>query len=301
MTINLENYFNGDGDGSGFPTSRGAKTPSAYRVQHQRLVEAIQRPDPDILAVTELENDGYGKTSSIAQLAAALGATWGFVMTPGADGTDQIRTGLLYRHDRVVAVAAPHRLNTGLFSQKGRPPLAQSFRRKGQLLTVRVVVPHLKSKSCRRASKGNRDHNDGQGCYAQRRTDTAAALVEWLGRLEVPSHHTGTVITGDLNSYYREAPLQVLQHAGFTSMLHQRHPCTTEQCNHYTYRYKGEKGSLDYVLASPSLKPRIVDTTAWIINTDEPPALGYKHSLPGTSALPWRASDHNPLITDIRL
>ncbi|WP_254774402.1 hypothetical protein [Marinobacter sp. AC-23] len=162
MTMNLENYFNGDGKGQGFPTTRGAASALAFEIQHRRLVEALRRPDPDILAVTELENDGYGAASAIAQLARALGPKWTFVKTPGADGSDQIRTGLLYRRDRIVSETQPERLNTGLFSQRGRPPLAQIFRSRGQRLAIQVVVPHLKSKSCRGATGQNQDKNDGQ-------------------------------------------------------------------------------------------------------------------------------------------
>lgn len=301
MTMNLENYFNGDGKGQGFPTTRGAASALAFEIQHRRLVEALRRPDPDILAVTELENDGYGAASAIAQLARALGPKWAFVKTPGADGSDQIRTGLLYRRDRIVSETQPERLNTGLFSQRGRPPLAQIFRSRGQRLAIQVVVPHLKSKSCRGATGQNQDKNDGQGCYAQRRTKTTRAVVEWIEQLPQIPDLAGTLITGDLNSYFHETPLQVLQQAGFTSMVHHFHPCTAQQCDQYTYRYKGEKGSLDYALASASLKGRVLDAQIWAINADEPLVLGYKDNLPGTTALPWRSSDHNPVIIDIQL
>lgn len=301
MTMNLQNYFNGDGQGEGFPTTRGAASALALEIQHRRLVDALRRPDPDILAVTELENDGYSDASAIAQLARALGPKWTFVKTPGADGSDQIRTGLLYRRDRIIAETQPERLNTGRFSQQGRPPLAQIFRARGQRLAIQVVVPHLKSKSCRGATGQNRDRSDGQGCYADLRTKTTRALTEWIEQLPQIPDLAGTLITGDLNSYFHEAPLQVLRHAGFTSMVHHFHPCTSQQCDHYTYRYKGEKGSLDYALASASLKDQVLDAQTWAINADEPPALGYKDNLPGTIASPWRSSDHNPVIIDIRL
>ncbi|WP_417512776.1 ExeM/NucH family extracellular endonuclease [Marinobacter sp.] len=296
MTMNLENYFNGDGEGGGFPTKRGAPTGLAHTAQLRRIVEALRRPDPDILAITELENDGYSETSSIAQLAGALGPEWTFVMTPGNDGRDQIRTGLLYRQDRIVAETKPERLNSS-----GRPPLAQIFRPEGQRLAIQVVVPHLKSKSCKGATGPNRNRNDGQGCYGGRRTEAAQALTKWLDRLPQVPDLAGTLITGDLNSYFHEDPIKALRQAGFTSMVHHFHPCTAQQCAHYTYRYKGEKGSLDYALASSSLEPRVLGARTWAINADEPPQLGYKNNLSPNAAAPWRSSDHNPVITDIRL
>lgn len=299
MTLNLENYFNGDGEGGDFPTARGAQTASGFERQHQRLLAAIKQPDPDVLAVTELENDGYSKTSALAELARALGSQWKFVATPGADGGDEIRTSLLFRRDRIATESRAERLNTGLFQHQGRPPLAQILRLKGQSLAVRVVVTHLKSKSCRDADEHNRNRNNGQGCYAQRRKKSAAAVVQWLEHLPQPPDLEGTLITGDFNSYFRETAMQVFAKAGYTSMVHHFHPCTPKQCDHYTYRYKGVKGSLDYALASPSLKSRILSARTWSINADEPRALGYKNTLPGTADSLWRSSDHNPVITDI--
>lgn len=301
MTMNLENYFNGDGRGNGFPTPRGAPTPGLFRIQSQKLTAALRRPDPDIIAVTELENDGYDDTSAIAQLTAAMGPEWEFVATPGADGNDKIRTALLYRQDRVDVEGAPRRLSSGPFRKQGRPPLAQTFRPKNRGLAIRVVVPHLKSKSCRNANAANRDRNDGQGCYAQRRSKSARALVSWLEQQPEADGFAGTLITGDFNSYFREAPLQPLKRAGFTSMVHHFHPCKAHTCNHHTFRYKGLKGSLDYAFASASLVSRVIGARTWAINADEPPALGYKANLPGIQTSPWRASDHDPVITDIQL
>ncbi len=159
LALNLGNYFNGDGKGGNFPTPRGAATMADFQRQQQRLIQTLQAPDPDILALTELENDGYGPHSAIASLASALGSQWRFVSTPGQDGDDEIRTGLLYRADRVSARGSPARLTGGPFRSQGRPPLAQDFARLDGDATVRVIVPHLKSKSCR----GARGDESGSG------------------------------------------------------------------------------------------------------------------------------------------
>jgi len=301
MTLNLANLFNGDGRGGDFPTPRGATTESAYRHQQARLVSALTAPDPDILAVSELENDGYGEHSAAATLARALGSQWRYIRTPGKDGNDAIRTALYYRQDRVVPVGKAERLTSGPFHNTGRPPLAQAFRLRNGKESARVVVPHLKSKSCRGATGPDRDQRDGQGCYAQHRTRTAGAIADWLDHLPAQAAIAGTLITGDFNSYTRETPLQLLRKRGYTSMVPHYHPCTPEQCSHYTYRYKGRKGSLDHALASGSLAPRVVNAVTWRINADEPRALGYRHDIARGSVSPWRSSDHNPLIVDIRL
>ncbi len=301
LELNLGNYFNGDGRGGDFPTSRVAVTAAGFQRQQQRLVQTLLAPNPDILAVTELENDGYESNSAIATLAASLGTPWRFVSTPGQDGNDAIRTGLLYRSDRVLAIGQPERLASGPFRSGGRPPLAQDFRRTDGEDIVRVVVPHLKSKSCRGARGDDRDQADGQGCFASQRASEAKTLASWSGIRSDNSHSVGTLIIGDLNSYAREQSLAVLAGAGFTSMVHHFHPCTENECHHYTYRYRGEKGTLDYALASEKLKPRVISARSWLVNADEPRVLGYRADNGLAQSGPWRSTDHNPVIIDLKL
>lgn len=301
MTLNLGNFFNGDGRGGQFPTTRGAETSAEFQRQQQRLVQTLLAPDPDILALTELENDGYGPHSAIASLASALGSQWRFVSTPGQDGDDEIRTGLLYRADRVSARGLPARLTSGPFRSRGRPPLAQDFARLDGDATVRVIVPHLKSKSCRGARGDDQDQADGQGCYTSRRNAEAQALTDWPGTVSGDPRSAGTLIIGDLNSYAREQPLAVFATAGFISMVHRFHPCTEDQCRQYTYRYRGEKGTLDYALASEALMPRIFNARSWLVNADEPRVLGYQGDQQPGKNEPWRSTDHNPVIVDLTL
>ncbi|MFB2706410.1 ExeM/NucH family extracellular endonuclease [Marinobacter shengliensis] len=298
VTLNLENYFNGNGQGAGFPTARGAESVAAFREQNQRLVAALTLPDPDILAVTELENDGYGPDSAVAELAARLGAEWRFVATPGDDGSDAIRSALLYRTDRATPVGEASRQPS---EPMGRPPLAQMFQARHGDQVVRIVVTHLKSKSCRNASGKDSDQKDGQGCFNYRRSQATETMLDWLGSLPAPDTLAGTLITGDLNSYAQEDPVQVLYRQGFTSLVHHFHPCQQDHCPHHSYRYRGEKGSLDYALASASLLPHVIHAQAWNINADEPRALGYDQPPRIPVSGPWRSSDHNPVITDIRL
>ncbi|HLV77398.1 MAG TPA: ExeM/NucH family extracellular endonuclease [Marinobacter sp.] len=301
LAVNLQNYFNGDGNGRGFPTARGAASAQLLERQTRRLTSAILATRPDILAVSELENDGYGPNSAISQLASALGKHWKITRTPGQDGDDAIRTALLYRADRVQPEGVPSRLRAGPFQSQGRPPIAQSFRPAGGGLAIRIVVPHFKSKSCRNARGADTDQHDGQACYNHRRTLEAEALARWLDTLPTPDRTAGTLITGDLNSYAMEAPIQALRKAGFDSLIPRFHPCRPERCPHHSYRYQGGKGSLDHSLADAALMPRITRVETWNINADEARAIAYNQAPgPGTEQ-PWRASDHNPLLTDIRL
>lgn len=291
MTFNLANLFNGDGRGGGFPAPRGARSAAQYRQQLQGIVQAITAPDPDIVTVSELENDGYDRYSAAADLARALGPDWRYVATPGKDGNDEIRTLIYYRQDRVQPFGPPARLRSGPFADNGRPPLAQAFRRPGSGQAIRIVAVHFKSKSCRKATGQNRDQGDGQGCYAHRRNRAAQVLGDWLRGLSQPPV-TGTLIAGDFNSYSRETPLQLLASQGYVNLLRLHHPCTPELCDHYTYRYRGRKGALDHILASSDLTTDLLAAHSWRINTDGP-------LLPGDQG-PYGSSDHNPVIVDLR-
>lgn len=299
MALNLQNYFNGDGGESGYPTPRGAKNLSAHNNQLRRLTTAIHQVAPDIVAVTELENDGYGPRSALAQLTQALGPAWRFIKTPDRDGSDAIRTALMFRSDRVRPEGKALRLNQGIYRHRGRPPLAQTFMPLAGGKSVRVVVPHLKSKSCRNAQGPNADQNDGQGCFSAHRTREARTIIRWLSDLSTAEPLAGTLITGDLNSYAQETPLATFYAAGFASLLHRAHPCRPDDCRYHSYRYRGEKGSLDYALANQTLMPHVSGVYIWNINADEPRALDYQNA-PELNG-PWRASDHNPVITDLRL
>lgn len=73
-SFNVLNYFNGDGKGGGFPTSRGANTAEEFQRQKAKIVAAILASKADIVGLMEIENDGYGEFSAIA--------TWSTASTP---------------------------------------------------------------------------------------------------------------------------------------------------------------------------------------------------------------------------
>lgn len=305
VTFNLGNFFNGDGNGNGFADSRGARNEKQLTQQTSRLVATLKAMDADVIAAVEMENDGYGDSSAIATLATALGPDWQFVATPGATGTDAIRTDFLYRADRVETVGPPLRLTGGHFEHRGRPPIAQRFRPIAgqQPASVRIVVPHFKSKSCGGAKGADKDQQDGQGCYARRRTQAAEALADWLASLPEPSDgsFSGTLVTGDLNSYSREWPVLRLEEAGLTNLIRARHQCGQGDCPQTTYRYRGRPGSLDYALGSETLLDQVLDAGVWAINAAEFQAIGYQGPIAVPADSPWRSSDHNPVYTDLAL
>ncbi|CAN7274471.1 ExeM/NucH family extracellular endonuclease [Pseudoxanthomonas sp. LjRoot168] len=289
--FNLENLFNGDGKGGGFPTERGAKTAAQYQAQVQKLVGTIRGLDPDIAALMELENDGYGADSSLAQLVAALnadGGTWRFIDAKQGPGPDTIRVGIIYRSDKVTPTGKPATLQAGPFGERSRSPLAQAFVR-GTGKPFVVVANHLKSKGCSEATGLDADQKEGAGCWNALRLDSAQRLDAWLKTDPTRTRSDRVVMLGDFNAYAMEAPVRWLRDdAGWVDAFKQ---AGIEQP--YSYVYSGLSGRLDHALLSPSLAKQLRGAAEWHINADEQDAQGYAD---GDPTVPYRSSDHDPLL-----
>jgi predicted extracellular nuclease len=289
--FNLENLFNGDGKGGGFPTERGAKTPEQLKSQMAKLIATIRGLNPDIAALMELENDGYGADSSLAQLVAALntdGGTWRFVDAKQGPGPDTIRVGIIYRSDKVKPTGTPATLEEGPFGERSRSPLAQAFvRGSGQPFVV--VANHLKSKGCSEATGLDADQKDGAGCWNALRLDSSKRLDAWLKTDPTRTRSDRVVILGDFNAYAMEDPVRWLRDdAGWIDAFKQ---AGVEQP--YSYVYNGLTGRLDHALLSPSLAKQLRGAAEWHINADEQDAQGYAD---GDASVPFRSSDHDPLL-----
>ncbi|WP_083489719.1 ExeM/NucH family extracellular endonuclease [Stenotrophomonas ginsengisoli] len=296
--FNLENYFNGDGAGGGFPTLRGATDAAQLAAQQAKLVASINGLGADVAALMELENDGYGPASSIAQLVDALNADaqgpgdWRFVDAGQGPGSNPIRVGIIYRAGVLTPVGKPAVLEDGPFVEHSRVPLTQAFRRgNGPAFTVTAI--HLKSKGCRDVAGADADQGDGQGCWNATRTDSAQRIVRWLGSDPTGSGSPHAVVLGDFNAYAMEQPLRALDAAGWRDAF-----AIAGVDQPYSYVYNGQLGRLDHALLSPSLAGLLRGAAEWHINADEPETHGYARD---NQAGPWRSSDHDPLLLGLDL
>ncbi|WP_313143260.1 ExeM/NucH family extracellular endonuclease [Stenotrophomonas sp.] len=290
--FNLENFFNGDGQGGGFPTLRGARTLDEHKAQVAKLVATINALDAHIAALMELENDGYGPQSAIAELLAALNATlepaqqWAMVDAGDGPGTNPIRVGIIFRKGLFKPLGAPLTKLDGPFAEHSRAPLAQAFQGNGA--PFMVVANHFKSKGCRDAAGADADRNDGQGCWNATRVESARQLNQWVGAEAARLKVKDIVLLGDFNAYAQEDPIRTLHDLGWQDafkVAKVEHP--------YSYVYNGYTGRLDHALLSPGMAKRLRGAAEWHSNADEQDASGYQgRNVPG----PWRSSDHDPLL-----
>ena len=102
----------------------------------------------------ELENDGYGLYSSIADLTEALskatGKPFAFAQHSGQQlGGDEIRSAILYNTQNISSIGPALTIAGPPFDRLNRPPLLQSFSiNRGADIdqTLHIVVNHFKSK-----------------------------------------------------------------------------------------------------------------------------------------------------------
>ena len=308
-SFNVLNYFNGDGMGGGFPTSRGASSPEEFTRQRTKIINAIVAMDADVIGLMEIENDGYDEYSAIADLVNGLndvaGAGAYAFIDPGVAqiGADVIAVGFIYRPGTVTPVGAAAILDSSVdptfLDTKNRPALAQTFEENGAGGTFTVVVNHLKSKGSPCDDVGDYDMGDGQGNCNLTRKNAAIALTNWLATDPTGSGDPDFFIIGDLNSYAMEDPIIAIEDAGYTNLVKAFGGTWA-----YSYIFDGQAGYLDHALASPSAFSQVSGATMWHINTDEPSIIDYNVEFKSEdlyTPTPYRSSDHDPVIVGLNL
>lgn len=278
--LNLENHFLTHGP-------RGARNVAERDRQRAKIAAVVRGLDADFLSLSEIENRQQAVDNLVALLNRGVpaGKHYRAVRHP-FPGRDAIRVALLYRPARVtlLGVAADHD------AVHSRAPQLAWFQPRAGGSPLGIVSVHFKSKS---GCPESGDVDRGQGCWNRLRLAQARRLVEWLG--SVRRHDAPVIIAGDINAYAAEEPAAWLRQMG------QRDLGTRflEPSQRYTYVYRGQAGTLDYLLGPESLGPRVLDAGIWHVNADEPAFLGYAGHRPAPG--PWRASDHDPVWIDLTL
>ncbi|HEX6248568.1 MAG TPA: ExeM/NucH family extracellular endonuclease [Nocardioidaceae bacterium] len=335
-TFNVLNYFPTTGeefvasgagtctyytDREGAPTTtnrcdpdgpRGAADQENLLRQQTKIVAAINKLDASIVSLEEIENSvKFGKDRDFAvdrlveALNAAAGAgTWAFAPSPAAADLpapaeeDVIRTAFIYKPAAVELVGASQVLKDEVNFDNAREPLAQAFKPAGapDSKAFAVIVNHFKSKGDSNPKATGDNANGIQGAFNGDRIRQAEALSAFADSFAAERGTKAVFLTGDLNSYSMEDPMQVLYADGYTQV-------ESDTEGEETYSYSGLSGSLDHVLANDAALAMVTGADIWTINSPE--SVGFEYSRYNNNitnlydAGPFRASDHDPEIVGI--
>lgn len=303
-SFNVLNYFTTiDQPGAVTDTGddpRGADSDAELERQRAKIVAAILELDAGIVGLMEIENDADDE--AVEDLVAALNAAAGegryaAIEEPdtggGLFGTDAIKVAMIYQPALAVPMGASTTTEDPAFAN-ARLPLAQRFRPAAGGQPFTVVVNHFKSKGCSGATGANADQGDGQSCFNADRVEQAHALLALVDSLE----DKDVLITGDLNAYGEEDPIDVIRAAGFVDLVDTR----LAPADQYTYVFQGQAGYLDHALVSPRLARRITGADIWHINADEAVFLDFNTEFNPDWAYepgPYRSSDHDPVLVGV--
>ncbi len=317
-SFNVLNYFNGDGLGSGFPTSRGATSLAEFNRQRDKIIAAMVAINADVFGVIEIENDGNGANSAIQDLVNGLNtatAAGTFAFAEGVTpGTDQIKNSIIYKPGTVTPVGAAFNDTDAIWTGQARNPLAQTFSLNTNGAMLVYIVNHFTSKACSASDTGqDADQGDGEGCDSLQRTLQAQALLDFVEERQNTTGEARVLVQGDLNAYGEEDPIFELEDdtadrladgpGGLIDLAQKFLPTT----NRYSYQFDEQSGYLDHALASKELEKYISGTTIWHINADEPTVLDYNVEFKSTGqqainvGTPYRSSDHDPIVVGINL
>ena len=336
VAFNVLNYFNGDGLGGGFPTSRGAHSQAELDRQTAKIIAALSEIDADIIGLNEIENDyGDEANSAIASLVNALNGatapgTYAYI-DPGVTqlGDDAIAVGLIYKTSTVALAPGtePAILNEPAEVFQGfatnRASLAATFEELSTGGQLTVAINHFKSKGSSGLAGNcsadpdapdfdpNCDGGDGQGFWNVRRTEAANALIDWLETRPTGTTDPDNLILGDLNAYAQEDPITAIKAAGYADLI-----AEFIGPEAYSFVFSAQWGYLDHALANEPLTSQVAGVAEWHINADEVNLLDYNDTVqdsgersfeakPSVNELyspgPFRASDHDPVIIGLDL
>ena len=294
---------------------RGADDANEFTRQRAKIIAALKAIDADVVGLIEIENHPQDVPTAdlVAGLNTAMGGDIYDYIATGAVGDDAIRVALIYKPASVTPVGDPIIIDApaftnpmgyvddqGKFAQQSRPAVAQTFmsNENGALFTP--IVNHLKSKG---SSCGAGDDDPQQGSCNVTRTMAAQYLVDTaLPQIQASSGDPDVLIIGDLNSYDKEDPIDVLLAGGYSDLIF-------DELGEYAYSYvfDGRTGYLDYAMANSTMAGQVSGTTIWHINADEADLIDYDTSFkqPAQQVIyapdAYRASDHDPVIVGLNL
>lgn len=289
---------------------RGADNLDEFQRQKTKIVNELKGIDADVFGLMEIQNNGEATVSYLVdELNAAIGSpTYAVVPKPADTGTDAIRVAMIYKPAKLSMVGGA--LSDGN-TLNNRPPMAQTFQlANGEKFSL--VVNHLKSKgSCPTGTGPDADQHDGQSCWTATRVQQAQRLVNtFVPQVVAAAGDPDVLLVGDFNALGMEDPIAAITSTGYVNQLER---FIRPRGMPYSFIFDSQSGYLDHALASASLNAQVIDAAEWHNNADEPTVIDYNADgkpagvKPGTtepllySPLPYRASDHDPVVVSLNL
>ena len=289
---------------------RGADNITEFNRQRAKIVLALAGLNADAVGLMEIQNNGSTAPQNLVDaLNANVGAgTYAVVPDPASGtGTDAIKVAMIYKPARLARVGSSASDTADI---NNRPPLAQTFAAaNGERFTL--VVNHLKSKgSCPAPgdadAPGNTDAGDGQGCWNARRLQQSQQLRTFVAQLQNNSGSNDVMLIGDFNAYGQEDPIYDLTSSSYVDQSGRFETLG------YSYVFDGAAGRLDHAISTASLSSKVSGTSHWHIDADEGVQQDYNLEFkqpacptcapdPYDGTLPFRASDHDPVLIGLSL
>ena len=286
---------------------RGADNINEFVRQRDKIVAELKAIDADVVGLMEIQNNGdYAASYLVDSLNAAYGKVeYAYVPKPAATGTDAIRVAMIYKPAKLALVGGAL---SDAATINNRPPMAQTFKASNGA-KFSLIVNHLRAKGCSGATGANADQGDGQSCFNGDRVLQAQELVDtFVPQVVAAAGDPDVLLIGDFNSHGFEDPIMYItsqdRQVRFENQLER---FVRPNGIPHSYVFGGESGYLDHALASVSMSPQVAGAMEWNINADEPSVLDY--NLDGKNAaaqalynaLPYRASDHDPVVISLNL
>ncbi len=321
VSANVLNFFTTLG-------SRGAQNQTEFDHQKTKVIEALFAMQGDVYGLSEVQNFANGNTNGGTYTNAALQSLVDGLnckasgmsplctappLTPYAlidtvplgasNGTDAIRSAIIYRTAAFVPVGSPAEYYQ---NDTNRPTLAQTFKpaagAKPDIQTFTFVVNHLRSRSS--ACGGGLDDIYQGNCNGLR-LNMAQNVVTWLAG-NPTSDPAGAsrriLIVGDFNAYSGEDPIQWFGSHGYNNLI-----TSIIGLSAYSYDFGSQAGPLDHTMANSGtggMNSLVRSIAEWHNNADEPSSLQALDSAEKSAAAQgayygpdaYAASDHDPIV-----
>ena len=239
---------------------------AGLRERTTKMVNAFRHIDADIYAICELE----AQDSVLSYLTRAMNEDAGrnlyaYVKDGISVGDGQIKSGFMYRQDRVKPVGS----NTpGSTQQYYRYTMrVQAFEELSSGERFVLSMNHFKAK----------DTTDDQGNAKRERN--ATDLIAALKKITIDPD---LLLMGDFNCTITENPLVILTDAGYTEEL------LRYDSQAYSYYYRGYE-LIDHVFSNETMGQQITGAGVFHVNTASSWSSQYKYS------------DHDPCVVGMNL